>query len=174
MTAYVRTSKGIKVWVARRAKHLQTYPGMLDTTVAGGVKAEQSPFECIIAEANEEASLPEFLVKPTAHAVGVITHCLQSRRTGGLSTAVLYLYDLELSATQIPKPMDDEVESFELMDIAKVREMMLKQEFKPNSSLVMMDFFIRHGIFTEEDEPGYAEIAARLKRKLPVPLTPQT
>jgi 8-oxo-dGTP pyrophosphatase MutT (NUDIX family) len=173
MTAFVRTPNGIKIWVARRAKHLVTYPGMLDTTVAGGVKADQSPFECIVAEANEEASLPESLVKPTARAVGVITHCLLSKRTGGLSTAVLYLYDIELPADCIPKPMDDEVEGFELMDVTKVRETMLRQEFKPNSSLVMMDFLIRHGIFTEEGEVGYAEIAARLRRKLPMPITPQ-
>src|ERR1700753_3239018 len=38
MTAYVNTSEGLKVWVPRRAHHLFTYPGKLDSTVAGGVK----------------------------------------------------------------------------------------------------------------------------------------
>ena len=51
MTAYVREPDGLYIWVSRRNRHLFTYPGMLDTTVAGGVKAEQSPLECIIQEA---------------------------------------------------------------------------------------------------------------------------
>lgn len=40
MTAFVRSEEGIKIWVPRRSRHLVTYPDMLDTTVAGGLKAE--------------------------------------------------------------------------------------------------------------------------------------
>jgi len=172
MTAFVRTSTGLKIWVPRRAKHLVTYPGMLDTTVAGGVKADQSPMECIVAEANEEASLPTSFVQENALPVGAITHCLKSKRSGLFSIAVLYMYDIELPETMIPAPGDDEVEGFELMTVKEVKNAMFKQELKPNSSLVMMDFFIRHGIMSEENEPGYAEISARLRRRLPVAITP--
>jgi isopentenyldiphosphate isomerase len=172
MTAFVRTISGLKIWVPRRAKHLVTYPGMLDTTVAGGVKADQSPLECIVAESNEEASLPAEFVEENARGVGVVSHCLKSKRSGLFSIAVLYLYDIELSESMIPKPGDDEVEGFQLMSVEEVKAAMFKQEFKPNSSLVMMDFFIRHGIMTEDKDLGYAEIAARLRRRLPVAITP--
>lgn len=174
MTAYLRTESGIKIWVSRRAKHLVTYPGMLDTTVAGGVKASQTPFQCIVDESDEEASLPASLVRNNAKPVGVVTHCLKSARSGLFSIAVLYVYDLELTTETTPKPQDDEVESFKLMSPEEIRDAMLRQEFKPNSSLVMMDFFIRHGLMVEEFEKGggYADIAVRLKRKLPVATIP--
>jgi 8-oxo-dGTP pyrophosphatase MutT (NUDIX family) len=174
MTAFVRTESGIKIWVSRRAKHLVTYPGMLDTTVAGGVKASQTPFHCIVDESDEEASLPSTLVQTTAKPVGVVTHCLKSARSGLFSIAILYVYDLELTADTIPKPQDDEVESFTLMSPEEVKDAMLRREFKPNSSLVMMDFFIRHGLLVEEFEKGggYADIAVRLRRKLPVATMP--
>lgn len=178
MTAFVRSSPApddIKIWVSRRAAHLATYPGMLDTTVAGGVKASQTPFQCIVDEANEEASLAAALVQSAARAVGVVTHCLRSARSGLFSTAVLYLYDLELPPGEVPKPQDDEVEGFTLMSVQEVREAMLRQEFKPNSALVMMDFFLRHGLLIEEFERGgaYADVAVRLRRKLPVATMPE-
>ena len=50
MVAYVKTKQGMNIWVSRRAAHLYTYPGMLDVTVAGGMKAGASPLETIIEE----------------------------------------------------------------------------------------------------------------------------
>jgi hypothetical protein len=173
MTAFVRTPAGIKIWVPRRAAHLATYPSMLDTTVAGGVKSTQSPLECIIAEAHEEASLPTDFVARNAGAVGTVTHCLRSARSGLFSMAVLYIYDIELPSGMVPTPGDDEVEGFALMGVEEVKERMFKSEFKPNSSLVMLDFFVRHGVVTEETEVGYAEIVGRLRRRLPVAITPE-
>lgn len=172
MTAFVRTPTGVKIWVAKRAAHLVTYPSKLDTTVAGGVKATQSPLECIIAEANEEASLPTSFVSNNAVAVGTITHCLRSARSGLFSMAVLYLYDIELTEDMVPTPGDDEVEGFELKSVEQVIEKMLAMEFKPNSSLVMLDFFIRHGIYTQASDVGYEDIVGRLHRRLPVAISP--
>lgn len=173
MTAYVRTPTGLKIWVPRRAAHLVTYPSKLDTTVAGGVKSTQSPLECIIAESNEEASLPASLVSQNAIAVGTVTHCLRSARSGLFSMAVLYLYDIELTEHVVPTPGDDEVEGFVLMGVEEVKVKMLKGEFKPNSSLVMLDFLVRHGVVTEENEGGYVDVVGRLRRRLPVAITPE-
>lgn len=82
MTAYVQTSSGPKIWVPRRSAHLFTYPNKLDTTVAGGVKADHSPYDCIVAEADEEASLDKDFVMKHAKAVGVITYMSKNIRTG--------------------------------------------------------------------------------------------
>ncbi|KAG9242816.1 nudix hydrolase [Calycina marina] len=175
MTAFVRTPKGIKVWVPRRSKHLKTYPGMLDTSVAGGIKADDTPFTCIVDEAHEEASLPKEYVETQAVSVGVITHVTESSFPKPLPlvySQVLYLYDIELPEDIIPKPGDDEVEEFLLWGVEEVKDAMMKQKFKPNSSLVMMEFFIRHGIFTPDNLPGYSEICVRLRRHLPVAITP--
>ena len=57
-TAYVRTGQGeLKVWIPRRAKTKHTFPGMLDNAVAGGIAAGEGPFESLVRECAEEASL---------------------------------------------------------------------------------------------------------------------
>ena len=176
MTAFVRTAQGIKIWIPRRSAHLKTYPGMLDTSVAGGVKADDTPLSCIVDEAYEEASLPREYVKEHAVPVGVITHLSISSLSRPLElvySQVLYIFDIELPESIVPKPGDDEVEGFHLWSVEEVKQAMMKQEFKPNSSLVMMDFFIRHGIFTPDNLEGYAEITMRLRRLLPVAITPE-
>lgn len=90
---------------------------------------------------------------------------------------VLYNYDLEvpqeLAETIVPKPRDDEVEEFYLWDLERVQEAMAKGEFKPNTAVALIDFFIRHGIVTEENEPDIVDIVARLHRKLHVPTSRQ-
>lgn len=175
MTVYTRTESGeIKIWVPRRSKHMMTWPGKLDTTVAGGVRAEESPFECIVHEADEEASLPEDLVRKRTRPVSVVTYVAESAAGSGGDFGlcvpdVLYCYDLEVGDDVIPKPQDDEVEGFSLMTVNEVKGALLREEFKTNCASVMIDFFIRHGIMTDDNEPDYLEIVTRLHRTLPVP-----
>ncbi|KAK2025748.1 NUDIX domain-containing protein [Colletotrichum zoysiae] len=169
MTAFVKTGDGMKIWVPRRSAHLFTFPDLLDTTVAGGVKAEDSPFDCIVAEATEEASLPEGFVKENARAVGAVTYVSMNQQKGTFFPTVLYVYDLELPESIVPVPGDDEVSSFMLMSIPQVTIAMLEGQFKPNCVLVMLDFFIRHNIITSENNHEYLEIVTRLRRQLPIP-----
>ncbi|KAF9874926.1 NUDIX domain-containing protein [Colletotrichum karsti] len=173
MTAYVNTAEGMKIWVPRRSAHLFTFPDLLDTTVAGGVKAEDSPFDCIVAEATEEASLPVEFVNKNARAVGAVTYVSMNETKGTFFPTVLYCYDLELPETIEPEPGDDEVSGFKLMTIAQINKAMLEGQFKPNCVLVMLDFFIRHNIITSENEEDYVEIVSRLRRHLPIPTSPE-
>ncbi|KAK2600831.1 hypothetical protein N8I77_010338 [Diaporthe amygdali] len=178
LTAYVRNtslpvSSGLRVWVARRDANLHTYPGMLDTTVAGGVKAEDTPLQCIVAESDEEAALPLSYVQQNIVPTGVVTYVSQSRKTGQVRPNILHVYDLELEEGMKPVPKDGEVEEFYLMTVEEVTKAMLDGEFKPNCCLVMLDFFVRHGIITDENEEDYLEIVTGLRRELPVPVTPQ-
>ena len=46
---------------------------------------------------------------------------------------------------------------------------MCRGEFKPNCALLMLDFFIRHGILTPENEADFDEIKSRLHRPLNFP-----
>ncbi|KAI2465585.1 NUDIX domain-containing protein [Annulohypoxylon bovei var. microspora] len=170
LTMYTRTPEGeLRIWVPRRSRSMRTYPGMLDSTIAGGVAAAESPLECLVHEAAEEASLPEALVRERARACGAITYV--GTDDTGTAPGVVYVYDMEVDATVVPQPQDDEVEEFYLWDVRQVKEALLRGEFKTNCASVVIDFFVRHGIITEENEPDYLEITTRLHRSLPVPLS---
>jgi len=183
LTVFTRSRETgeLRIWVPRRAKHLFTYPGKLDTTVAGGVAAGEGPFECIVREAEEEASLSEDLVRRNAKAVGCISYVGvkdvknggDSGETGLIAADCVYVFDLEVEEQVICKQNDDEVEEFSLMSVEEVKDALSRSEFKANSALVMIDFFIRHGVIKEEEEREYAEIVARLHRRLPFPTGPE-
>ncbi|KAF2994530.1 hypothetical protein E8E13_003410 [Curvularia kusanoi] len=176
LTAYTRdeVTGEIKIWTPRRAKTKQTYGGMLDNAVAGGISAGESPFESLVRECAEEASLGEELVRSRVKAAGTVTYWyVRDERAGGetglLQPEVQYVYDLELPKDVVPKPGDDEVEEFYLWSVEEVQAAMARGEFKPNCSLVVLDFLIRHGILTEAKERDFIEIVSRLHRRLEFP-----
>ncbi|KAK3706919.1 hypothetical protein LTR37_012418 [Vermiconidia calcicola] len=178
MTAYTMKAEdgedeAMRLWVPRRAANKQTYGGMLDNTVAGGISTGESPFESLVREAQEEASLPEDIVRRDVKAVGTVTYFhIRDHRAGGetrlLQPEVQYVYDLQVAEDVVPKPSDDEVAGFELKTVDEVQKALRDGEFKPNCALVLLDFFIRHNILTSED-PGYIEMVARLHRHLEFP-----
>lgn len=177
MTAYVLSKEGIiKLWVPRRSRNKQTFGDMLDNTVAGGISTGEKPFECLIREAAEEASLPEDLVRKGAKAVGTVTYFyVRDERAGGetglLQPECEYVYDLEVGEDVRPRPGDNEVEGFHLWTVEETQAALARDEFKPNCALVLLDFFIRHGILTQDNEKDYIEIVARLHRRLEFPTT---
>ncbi|KAK5119487.1 hypothetical protein LTR85_007587 [Meristemomyces frigidus] len=172
MVGFVNTAEGIKVWIPRRAAHLYTSPGLLDITVAGGVKAGVSALQTLVEEADEEASIPEDLVRGCVRARGVITIMgVTGPDFPGEQGLVLpdgmYVYDLEVPDTVVPKPRDDEVKEFYCMTIPDLQTALLRKEFKPDSAAVLVDFLMRQGIITPENEPDYVEISMHLHRRLP-------
>lgn len=174
--AYVKAADGTyKYWIPRRSQTKQTYGGMLDNAVAGGLAAGERPFEALVREAEEEASLPAEVVRSRARAVGNVSYFLVRDERAGGETGLLqpesqYVYDLELPEDVVPKPNDDEVEAFALLSTEEVQVALRRGEFKPNCALVMLDFFIRHGIITPENEPDYLEIVSRLHRRFEFPM----
>jgi hypothetical protein len=82
-----------KIWVARRSATKQTFPGMLDHLVAGGLPANMDPGECCVKECEEEASIPLVLARK-AQPVGLVTY--SSNYKGCCKRDVLFCYDLEL------------------------------------------------------------------------------
>jgi hypothetical protein len=69
----------------------------------------------------------------------------------------------------IPKPNDSEVQEFYLWTVEECQARLAAGEFKPNCSILMLDFFVRHGIITKENEPDFDEIVRRLHRELEFP-----
>ncbi|KAL9109530.1 MAG: hypothetical protein Q9227_005865 [Pyrenula ochraceoflavens] len=175
MTAYVKKGREVRIWVPRRAQTKQTYPGYLDNTVAGGISTGEIPFECLVREAGEEASLPEKFVRNHAIPCGTVTYFLLRDANAGGETGLCqpecqYVYDLELPDSIIPAPDDNEAENFELLSVGEVQEALAAGRFKPNCALVLLDFFIRHGLLTAETDKDYIEIVSRLHRCLPFPM----
>ena len=173
MTAFVQEGQSMKIWAPKRADTKQTYPGMMDNTVAGGLTTGEQPFNCLIREAQEEASLPETVVR-SAIPCGTVTYFyVRDARAGGetglCQPECQYLYDLELAPDTIPTPGDNEAVDFQLLSVEEVQKALAAGMFKPNCALVLVEFFVRHGILTAENEPDYIEIVARLHRRLEFP-----
>jgi hypothetical protein len=181
MTAYVRSpesSHGIKIWIPKRAAS-KSYGGMLDNTIARGKITGEDPFECLIREAEEEASLDKGLIERSSTSHGTVKYIsIRSAQATGETESIQpkcqYVYDLELPADVIPTKNDNEVEEFFLWDVEEVQKHMARGEFKPSCALVMLDFFIRHNVLTPKNENDYEEIMSRIHRDLEFPGPHQT
>ena len=161
MTGYVRRPDGLWIWVPRRARDKSTYPGMLDNTVAGGQPIGIGRRENLIKECHEEAGIPASLAA-RAVDVGSISYCMEAPE--GLKPDVQFCFDLELPEGFMPVNTDGETESFELWSTARVMATVRDtRAFKDNCNLVLIDFFIRHGLI-DEAHPGYVEMKQGLGR----------
>lgn len=173
MTVYTRTDEGLKFWIARRSAAKSTYPSMLDQAVAGGVARGEMPFECIVREAGEEAGLSPKRVRDNAVATGTVSWFnISDEKAGGevglMNPGVLYTYDLEVPGTEVDfEAVEGDISKFSLMGLHDVLTALRQGQFKPSCAMVMLDFLIRHGLVTAENEPDYGEIISRLHRRLP-------
>ncbi|MEX2616952.1 MAG: DUF4743 domain-containing protein [Alphaproteobacteria bacterium] len=162
MNGYVRRNGALFLWVATRAKDKPTFPGMLDNMVAGGQPIGIGTRDNIIKECAEEAGIPRELAA-SVRPVGALSYCHQAGDT--LKPDQIFCYDLELPGDFTPVNQDGEVDRFELWPIedvaARIRD---STDFKFNCNLVIMDFMIRHGVLTPENEPDYMAIAHGLHR----------
>lgn len=150
-----------RLWVATRARDRIIAPGKLDNMVAGGQPIGLTLADNLRKEAQEEAGLPAALVD-RAVPVGALGYCLETPE--GLKRDRLFLYDLELPPDVTPVNTDGEVESFALWSLeavaASVRD---TQDWKFNVPLVIIDFLIRHGHLTPDDEPEYLALIDGLR-----------
>jgi isopentenyldiphosphate isomerase len=161
MNGYVRDGGRLKMWIGRRSRTKPTFPGMLDNMVAGGQPIGISLTDNLVKECHEEANIPEALARQ-AKPVGAISYVKESEE--GLKPDVQFCFDLELPADFVPQPLDGEIESFSLLTIERVMEIVAEtREFKFNCNLVIIDFLVRHGILAP-DNPDYQEIARGLHR----------
>ena len=150
------------MWIAKRSLSKPTYPGLLDQMAAGGVAAGDSIDRTARKEAEEEASLPPAALDRLTRT-GLVSYRYATRK--GLSTKVLYTYDLEVPHGLLPLCADGEVDEFRLVPIAEVLRS-LREElplWKPNSALVAIDFCVRHGLI-DDTEPSYLELVHGLRR----------
>ncbi|MBX9947328.1 MAG: DUF4743 domain-containing protein [Reyranella sp.] len=162
MTGYVRQADGLHIWVPRRSYDKPTFPGALDNTVAGGQPAGIGLLDNLIKECAEEAAIPRALALQ-AKAVGCVSYWNQSGPQ--LKPDVMTCFDLELPADFTPRASDGEVHSFELWPARRVFETVRDTtEFKYNCNLVLIDFFVRHGMLSADD-PSFVPIVSGLRKE---------
>jgi hypothetical protein len=160
MTGYVRRKDGLHVWVPRRSYVKPTFPGQLDNTVAGGQPVGIGLHDNLIKECAEEASIPRSLAQQ-AKAVSFISYLNQSGPQ--LKPDLMICFDLELPEDFTPRANDGEVHSFELWSVQRVLETVRDtSDFKYNCNLVLIDFFVRHGLLSADD-PQFVAIVSGLR-----------
>ncbi|SAM81955.1 uncharacterized protein UBRO_04195 [Ustilago bromivora] len=171
LTAYtVSPGTGeLKVWVPQRSSTKSTWPGYLDNSVAGGIVAGDLPMESMVRECEEEANLESTLVEKHIKQTGVLSYCYKTAKQGWMQPEVEYVYDLPLPSDVTLQPKDGEVDHFELMTLDEIYNKMRQGKFKANCVLVLLDFLIRHGHITAENEPSYRQIVAQLHVDLRLP-----
>ena len=166
LNGYVRTPRGIAMWLAERSRRKPTWPGMLDQLVAGGQPVGLTLQRNLVKECAEEAGIgPELAAR--AIAVGSVRYCMENAR--GLKPDEMFCYDLEVPADFVPRVVDGEVERFVLVPIEEVRVLVRDtQRVKPNCNLVILDFLLRHGLI-DADPQERARLAGQLRPPLPAP-----
>jgi isopentenyldiphosphate isomerase len=160
MTGYLRRRDGLHIWVPRRSYSKPTFPGQLDNTVAGGQPAGIGLLDNLIKECAEEASIPRSLAEQ-AKAVSFISYLNQSGSQ--LKPDLMMCFDLELPEDFTPHTNDGEVHAFELWPVQRIYQTVHDTfEFKYNCNLVLIDFFVRHGLLSADD-PQFVAIVAGLR-----------
>ena len=110
-------SLGPCLFLQRRSPSKQTWPGLLDTFVGGGLAEGTGVFETVVKEAAEEANIPEQLARK-ARPAGAVSFLHQSER--GLHPNTEFVFDLELPESFQPGNNDGEVSGFQLVPVAEL------------------------------------------------------
>ena len=87
-----------------------------------------------------------------------IEGCLAPNQSGRqLKPDVMTCFDLELPEDFVPHAQDGEVHAFELWPVDRVYETVRDtNQFKYNCNLVLIDFFVRHGLLRPDDTDYFA------------------
>ena len=153
------SSLGLCLWTQKRSTNKETWPGVRDSFVGGGLSAGMGVRENAIKEAGEEANVPEHLAVQMKQ-VGSVSFL--NEYEGKIHLQTEFVFDLELPETFSPGNNDGEVESFTLVPVEEVRGLICSDQYKTTSSPIALDWLIRHGVVTPETDPDYPAIVENL------------
>ncbi|KAG2718561.1 hypothetical protein I3760_03G225600 [Carya illinoinensis] len=116
--------------------------------------------ENLVKECEEEAGIPRSIANE-AIPVGAVSYMdIDGYR---YKRDVLFCYDLKLPESFRPENQDGEVDSFKLLPARHVANVIRRtQFFKPNCSLVIIDFLFRHG-YMKPEHFGYLDLLQSLR-----------
>ncbi|KAL6928878.1 hypothetical protein ACO0SA_002208 [Hanseniaspora valbyensis] len=166
----------LRMWIPRRSKTKATWPLKLDNVVAGGLGNGDSVDKTLWKELKEEANLDKPTIENNIKMVGCLSYfyfsddldtCKFDDEKNVLTSELEFIYDLEFPTTVIPKINDSEVHEFKHYSLQELVDLLKSNDFKPNCSLVVVDFLVRHGYINVTNEPNYTEILLKTHRRLP-------
>ena len=157
------SSLGLCLWFQKRSITKPTWPGMMDSFVGGGLSEGRGVLETAIKEAEEEANVPRDLAVKMQQA-GSVSFFHKSDR--GIHPQTEFVFDLELPETFSPGNNDGEVESFSLVPAGEVADVICTEQYKTTSCPIALDWLIRRGIVTADNEPEYPTIVENLHLSL--------
>lgn len=130
----------------------------------------------MIRESHEEAGLAADLIKQHAKLVGTISYVAVSdsksnkgSEAGIVRAEIQYIYHLKVGPEVVPKPYDGEASDISLYSVAETKRALDNGDFTPANACFILDFFIKHGLITYENEENYNQIITRLHRPLGIP-----
>ncbi|MFA5040287.1 MAG: DUF4743 domain-containing protein [Bdellovibrionales bacterium] len=143
VNGFVRKKDGLYLWIGERAADRLVDPGKLDNLIGGGQPIGLTLEQNLCKEAKEEAGIEASLAL-TAKQIRTIDYLYE--RPHGLRTDTLFIYDLQLPESFVPRNTDGEVAAFKLMPLDEVADLICNTDkFKFNCPLVITDFLMRHG-----------------------------
>ncbi|ESO82574.1 hypothetical protein LOTGIDRAFT_169894 [Lottia gigantea] len=160
---FYNESGDMMMWLGQRSPTKATYPNKLDNLCAGGLATGIGIKDNMVKECQEEASISDDILHKLK-SVGTVSYCYEDER--GILPECQFVYDLELTPDFQPINADGEVGGFHCYPIKKVEELMITDEFKPNCALIILDFLIRHGLVTPENEPFYTSLVEGIHKPL--------
>ena len=149
LNGFVRSDRGLRLWMGRRRPTKEIDPGRLDTLVGGGIPSGQDARQTLVRECFEGAGIEPALAK-RAKPAGMLEIC--NEEPAGLHSEILHAHDLELAADFRPRNVDGEVAEFHCLAASEVADRIANGEFTVDAGLLTLDFLARNGAiaFTPE------------------------
>ncbi|KAH6915906.1 hypothetical protein BKA70DRAFT_1556473 [Coprinopsis sp. MPI-PUGE-AT-0042] len=165
----------------------RTKSSQLDVAAGGGIRLGDTPLSTVLREASEQALFESEYLMTYLRAVGTVPflhrshnlpRCLESIVSPSSSSSstnqqVLLpghnnLYELPLPVDLTVRPqrnvqVDPEVDAVHLLTLDAVLENLCKGQFKRSSALAIIDFLVRGGWITEENDVFYFEVLRVLR-----------
>ena len=162
MTGYVRRKDGLHIWVPRRSYDQADLPRPARQhrrrRPAGRHRPARQPDQGMCRGSVDPASARRA-------GQGGELHQLPQPVRPAAQARPHDCFDLELPEDFTPRANDGEVHSFELWPVRRVFETVRDTtEFKYNCNLVLIDFFVRHGLLSADD-PQFLAIVSGLKKE---------
>lgn len=147
----VATAAGWSMWIARRSLAKPIDPGMQDNLIGGGLAAGLTVRDTLIKEAWEEAGLTPEQVAGARR--GRRVH-IRREVPEGLQVETIFVHDLQLPATVVPRNQDGEVSEFRLLPVPVIVGLLQQGDsITPDASLVILDWLDRRRIVRLRGKP---------------------